>query len=441
MYGVWCLVWACLVCCCADDCQFDKAGQSSPSDGQNQDTDNTGNDGNAVGDVFQKILPGSKNAQTYARQCIQRTVSTEEAFHAIAYDTGFPVITDDKRIIFIHWYTGGQWYVSGGFNGWKKLPMVQSGDIWHAEVLLPDNLDDYGYKFINVESGIEVYQADPWALRQNYDENGELSYIADPQKAHLMRWNDFQSPQGLKSRAIRAYVPPHHGKYDVLYAQDGQNLFGTQTDANWQFQKNMAQIDGEFLIVGIDSSDDRMREYAHTDDNLDGARYESKGRTYARFVMESVKPFIESKFQTSGKNGILGSSLGGLISLYIALLYPEDFRAAFAFSPTTAWGQFGSENPTIQALYEAAGRQSVYLYVDSGGSPGMGCASPSAEQAWLDERERDCYCYTSSFVTALKNMGYVDGADLTYVYDPNATHDEQAWARRLAKALEIFNNL
>lgn len=419
-------------------------GNSNGGTGNSGSGGQTGDSGSSSGSNGNSGTSSSMTqAEEWARKRIAHTVSTEEAFNAIAYDTGFPVLTRQNTVIFMHWYEGGSWSVAGGFNQWNPQPMTQDGDIWYAEVPIPENTTDLGYKFVNTEGNAQEYVADPWALRQNYDENGELSYLSKPTVPHLMRWNNFKSPEGLSTRAIRAYIPANDGPYDVVYAHDGQNLF-ENTNASWMLPSAMAQINGNFLVVGIDNTPDRFSEYTHVDDTIEffGSTLDVKanGDNYAHFVDQTVRPFIESKFSTTSKAAVMGSSLGGLISLYIAHHYPGRYKAALALSPTTAWGDFTLHQKTIQKIYEEQGHQSTAIYVDWGGNEGSGCKNNSSD-ALEDENSRDNYCYSSNFVQSLKNLGYIENVDLKYVHDANALHNEAAWASRVSVPLSFFMSL
>lgn len=435
---------------CADGISENQGNADNQNNSENQgnsgnqsNSENQGNSGNQSNSGNQNNQSAEKTDEDWARARISQTAATEDAFRAIAYSGGFPVITDEKTVIFMHWHEGGSWAVAGGFNGWTPQPMTQTGDIWHAEAAIPDGLADLGYKFVNAENGQTVYEADPWALRFGYDENGELSYLRAPDKPHLMRWNDFRSPQGLSSRAIRVYVPQNCDPCAVLYAQDGQNLFRND-DSSWKLPAAMDAIGGDFLIVGIDSTPDRFAEYAHADDEIEyggqSVKVSAKGAVYADFVDQTVRPFIESEFRTSEKAGLMGSSLGGLISLYIALRFPGRYAAALALSPTTAWGDFSLHTKTIADLYKEAGHGSAAIYADSGGGEGSGCKF-TAQDALEDENSRDNYCTTKKFAETLASVGYAYDVDLFHWHEPGAQHNEAAWAARVFRPLGIFKNL
>jgi predicted alpha/beta superfamily hydrolase len=386
-------------------------------------------------------------AEEWARARIAGSVSTDEAFNGIAYNGGFPVITDDNTIIFMHWYEGGNWSVSGDFNNWSETAMTNNGDIWYVEVPKPANLVAQNhYKFVNNNQ----YQADHWSLRYGFDNNGEISYITKPDTAHLMRWHNFKSPQGLEARTIRAYVPAGDGPFDVLYAHDGDSLFGTGgKNGSWKVEENMAKAGASFIVVGIDNTKDRLSEYAFSDDDLTGV-YEGmgyitgRGDDYARYVQETVRPFIESQFNVTTKAGLMGSSMGGLISLYIAHLYPDKYKAVLALSPTTAWGRFKNDNGrTIEDIYAEAGHRSFTLYLDNGGHvPDGGCpAHLSVSDAKRDETQIDCYCFTRSFVDKMDAIGYTWDVDLFHQHKLDAAHDEAAWSARLDYPLSIFKDV
>ena len=396
-----------------------------------------------------------KTAEDWARARIAGTVSTEDAFNAIAYNGGFPVITDDNSIIFMHWHNDGDWKVVGDFNNWdiKSTAMTKKDDIWYAEVPMPADIANKNYyKFYNVNEADESkkYSADPWALRYSYNQDGEISYIVNPNKPHLERYHNFKSPQGLKARSLRIYMPAGEGPFDVLYAHDGQNLYGDGAAGygSWKIEENMEKASASFMIVGIDNmGEERLSEYAFADEDLTAANYgkiTAQGDKYAKYVQETVRPFIESKYKTTQKAGLMGSSMGGLISLYIAHLYPDKYKVVLALSPTTAWGRFSNDNgKTIEDIYAEKGHRNFILYLDNGGHAPEGGKCPEklgTLEASSDEFNRDCYCYTLSFVNKMASLGYSRDVDLFHLFIDGAEHNEAAWAARLVKPLEIFKN-
>ncbi len=380
------------------------------------------------------------------RELIDGKRPLQSTMREIAFSSGFPVWTSRGTVIFAFQSNDPGWHVFGEFNNWQPYPMQRtSTGLNYAELRIPKSLgQSLIYSFIH-ETGRHI--ADPNARCFGYDEDGEFSYLKAPiNRQHLVRWNDFESPQGLKKRPLHVLVPPNHGPYDVLYVHDGQNLFAPDSICGgWHLCENMQQISGNFLVVGIWNSEDRMSEYTHTADTDEDGYHATLGRKYASFVEKTVRPFIESQFPTTHRSGLMGSSLGGLISLYISNCYPGRYDAVFALSPTTAWGRFGSDTGTIiREYYEKAGHQNTFLYIDHGGEfPAEGMpdildqkVAIRDESGWASPYD-NC-CYTFDFVSALVEIGYRRNVDLFYQHVPGALHNEVAWASRVSKPLKLF---
>src|SRR5205814_9541586 len=95
------------------------------------------------------------------------------------------------------------------------------------------------------------------------------------------------------------------------------------------------------IIVGMYNTKARVREYTPTPvPKLGGGRADR----YAKFLIEEVKPFIDREYRTlSGAQhtGIGGSSLGGLVSLYVGLKHSPLFGKIPALSTSVWWNQQG----------------------------------------------------------------------------------------------------
>ena len=386
-----------------------------------------------------------------ARALIQGRLPIKQALQQLTYSNGLPVWTANNTVIFIHrsHETRLRWAVMGDFNGWHPTPMrrTKHRQLWYAEIPMHTCLrGGFGYKYV-ASDGREI--ADPWARYFSYDNNWAISYLVAPLgRQHLVRFNAFESPQGLRERALNILVPPNDGPYDVLYAHDGQNLFSPDSiGGGWHLCENMRKIHGNFLIVGIFNTEDRLREYTHEGDMYFGRYQDTLGNKYADFVEHSVRPFIESHFLTTKKAGLLGSSLGGLISLYISNRFPNRYSAVYALSPTTAWGRFCDDHgTTIRDYYEQTGHQNTFIYIDHGGEfPTEGV--PDVLDHRIAQRDEsdwsnpyDNCCYTFDFASALAEIGYRQNIDMMYRHVPGAAHSESAWAARVCKPLRMFMN-
>ncbi|MDA9555129.1 alpha/beta hydrolase-fold protein [Pelobium sp.] len=154
----------------------------------------------------------------------------------------------------------------------------------------------------------------------------------------------FYIPELQTKRRIWIYLPADYTtsyrKYPVIYMHDGQNLFDNLTSGYGEWgvdeildsltQKNQQ----EFIVVGIDhGGESRLVEYNPYESKFG----KGKGDAYVDFIVKTLKPFIDSHYQTlkDKRNTIIaGSSMGGLISMYAGIKYPNVFGCVGVFSPS-----------------------------------------------------------------------------------------------------------
>src|SRR5438105_4526688 len=151
------------------------------------------------------------------------------------------------------------------------------------------------------------------------------------------------SPQLDNSRDVLVYLPPGHAagqqRFPVLYMHDGQNLFdrGTAFGGNeWQVDETLETLSAEGLgaiVVGLPNAGEaRVPEYSPFP-----GHGPARGDAYLAFIIDTVKPLIDAVYCTQPERqhtGILGSSMGGLISLYAFFRHPEVFGLAGGLSPS-----------------------------------------------------------------------------------------------------------
>lgn len=391
-------------------------------------------------------LPGTTSSEVEVDDAalvasfLDGALDAAELFAAVDASGGFPV-ADAGGLWFVHWYEGGDWAVAGDFNAWEPMAMEPHGDAWVAFVpdLDPATAAGQGYKFVNAGTD---WVPDPWARSYTYDDFGELSYVAPPSdRWHLERWRGIEA-EGLVPRDVRVYVPAGSGPWPVLYAHDGQNLFDPGAIwGGWRLQEALDRVGGEVLVVGIDNTVDRMSEYTHVDDHVLGYDVQGWGDAYAALVHETVRPHIEATYGSTGHDGQLGSSLGGLISLHIAQTYPGDYDFVASMSGTLGWGRFELDEPTMEERWLQAPPPGVRVYVDSGGSAGPDGACLDLDGDGFPEDDPDSsdnYCETRQFADALAGAGFVWDDTLFHWHEPDAPHAENAWAARVDLPLQLF---
>ncbi len=158
----------------------------------------------------------------------------------------------------------------------------------------------------------------------------------------------------LPPRNVSVWLPDGYQigeKCDVLYMHDGQMLFDADTTWNhqeWNVDEVMGQLikEGKIrrcIVVAADNTNDRLNEYfpdktvkyvAESERrDVDTKRFH--GDAYLKFLVEELKPFIDAHYKplTSREHTfIMGSSMGGLISLYAMCEYPQVFGGAACLS-------------------------------------------------------------------------------------------------------------
>ena len=153
----------------------------------------------------------------------------------------------------------------------------------------------------------------------------------------------FLMPQLGRTRRIWIYLPAGYStskeSYPVLYLQDGQNVFDDSTSfaGEWRVDETLDSLSShrkKMIVVAVDNGGNkRINEYSPYDMDRYGR---GEGDLYVDFIVKTLKPFIDATCRTlkDKKNTLIaGSSMGGLISMYAVLKYPEIFGGAAIFSP------------------------------------------------------------------------------------------------------------
>lgn len=246
------------------------------------------------------------------------------------------------------------------------------------------------------------------------------------------------SPQLDNKRHVVVYLPPSYTSdqqrhFPVIYMQDGQNLFDHVTAFvdDWKVDETMetlAKQGYEAIIVGINNAEtQRNDEYSpYLSEHFDGGR----GDAYLDFVIDTLKPAIDRDFRTQpdrDNTSIMGSSLGGLISLYAFLTRQETFGQAGLMSPSL-WFGGGKIFELVEKVPKIPGK----IYLDAG----------TREYAdFIDRpliRSRYFYRDVRRLYRMLHRKGYHPLRDVLYVEEQWARHREAAWARRLPAALHFL---
>lgn len=394
-------------------------------------------------------LPGA--ADDTARKALVDTF-----FHDVAYAGGFPIVEGGQ--LGVAYYDdaaqGGAFTLAGDFNGWdaSALPLVQPVAGFPFYDLITPVAPPAARSLYKLVHDGTTYLADPHARRFGFDQYGQYSLLAaDATTSHLERWPDVAAA-GLAPREVDVYVPAGYvggtAHYPVLYLHDGQNLFdpagpyGSWKAGDAADQGIASGAIRPVILVGIWNTAARMDEYTQTTDDIPD-HVGGEAAQYAQLV-DGVVALVDARYRTladAAHRGVLGSSLGGLVSAYLAVVRPQTFGFAGSMSGTFGWGSIGASdhNPTLMELAAANPPTGTRFYLDSGGGPGSGCVDSDHDGVDDDTADAaDNYCETLDFRATLVAHGWTLGDDLVYAYVANATHDEASWAARLPGALHAW---
>ncbi len=237
----------------------------------------------------------------------------------------------------------------------------------------------------------------------------------------------------VRSREVLVWLPPGYGadrtrRYPVLYFHDGNNVFDAATSfkgTEWGADETAARLvrSGALrpcILVGVANTPDRTSEYTPVADAGHGG---GGAAAYERFLVEEVKPFVDRSYRTlagPGDTGLVGSSLGAIVSLDLALKRPDLFGLVGCVSPAAWW----ADRDIVRRAAAAPVGTALRIWLDIGTAEGT---EKAGAREWLDDAR--------ALRGALVARGWREGAGLHYEEVEGAVHDEGAWAARLDRML------
>lgn len=350
-----------------------------------------------------------------------------------------PVATLTIRVISATVPAGDTLYLAGNraeLGMWRPdgMPLTPATDgAWQAELDLP----------AGTETAFKVTRGS-WAKEPVDDAgipwpNTVLAVHHDTTVVlNVARWRDLHASEGtgitgtvhyhrglagegVRPRDVVVWLPPGYDaaggqRYPVLYVQDGQNVFDPATSflgADWRVDEVAdslirAGAVRPFIAVAIYNSSDRSKEYHDT----------PLGVAYRRFVIERLKPMIDSRYRTlpgPDHTAVMGSSSGGLAAFLFAWKHPDVFGSAACLSPGFVAQWMGS----VRMVLETDTLPDARFYIDNG-------------EGGLE----DTLQYGVELMLAALEARGVSGPErLRFYRAPGAPHNERAWARRVWRPL------
>jgi enterochelin esterase-like enzyme len=274
----------------------------------------------------------------------------------------------------------------------------------------------------------------------------------------LVEWEAVTSAH-VQPRNISIWLPPGYDssrrRYPVIYMHDGQNVFvpgRAYGGEEWGVDEALSRMIASgrtrgAIVVGVWNTNLRGREYlpaavvaalpaterARVEATHGGA---SLADAYLRFLVEELKPRIDAEFRTSPTardTGIMGSSMGGLISLYALGEYPAVFGQAASVS--IHW-PLGDPREGQGADREAvANAFSTWLFRSRALRPGR-------NRLYVDIGDQTLDAYYPPFQQVMRHVlvlrGWTEGRSFAMRTFPGTAHNEAAWRARIETPLAFL---
>lgn len=341
-------------------------------------------------------------------------------------------------------------YISGDFEGWsggqEAYKLTKKNGAFY--ITLPKREGNINFKFtqgawesVECDSKGEPVANRTYTFQKHHDtlevEIGGWTNLFDKKAESTAAKNvtilskDFKIPQLDRKRRVWIYLPPDYNNstesYPVVYMHDGQNLFDVLTSysGEWEIDETLNRLFEErglkLIVVGVDNGGTtRLDEYSPWKNKNYGG---GEGDAYLDFLVNTLKPYVDSHFRTlpdKAETAMIGSSMGGLVSHYAALKYPNVFGNIGVFSPAF-WFV-----PEITDYTKNHGNiKDTKVYFLAGGKEGH-----NAEVQEISQTVKDM----DAIVDVLKKSGF-PVQNIQSKIDPEGRHNEQLWRNNFEEAI------
>lgn len=333
-------------------------------------------------------------------------------------------------------------YIVGTFNKWNTADP--------GSILTPTGPGQYSITLNPAPGKVEYkFTRGNWSTVEGnasgkFIANHSLNYTGQPQtvQVKILSWedrdtggggtaapnvfildDDFFIPQLNRKRRIWVYLPPDYAtsakRYPVMYMHDGQNLFDDETSSfgEWQIDEALNKLfnQGDYgcIVIGVDNGEGkRLDEYSPWVNAEYGG---GEGDEYMDFLTKTLKPYVDNTYRTLPQRqttGILGSSMGGLISMYGLTDWQNVFSKAGVFSPAF-W--FAGTGPVDDVRAHPKTSDTRVYFLAGGQEP---------EYVQTD---------ITQVANAMLSVGYAP-VDIYFKVAPDGEHSEWFWRREFPAA-------
>lgn len=334
-----------------------------------------------------------------------------------------------------------QVYIAGTFNNWtpNATPLAKTAD-GRFKITLPISGKKVEFKFTR-GNWDKVECRNDGSLLPN-----RMIQALDGAEVHceIVAWNDlhgtsvkstaneqvsimedsFYIPRLNEYRRIWIYLPSDYETsdetYPVLYMQDGQNMFDASTAYNgeWEVDETLTKLEKQkglkLIVVAIDNGGlQRTNEYTPWEHKSHAGGY---GASYVDFLVNTLKLHVDEHYRTKPQReftGIMGSSLGGLISMYATIELQYIFGRAGVFSPSFWFSKKAFEQ--VKAKGSEFDDTKIYMIVGK-------------------NEGRKMVKDTKKMTKTLKKSGFNSNQYQSIVHE-DGTHEEWYWKREFEAAV------
>jgi predicted alpha/beta superfamily hydrolase len=332
--------------------------------------------------------------------------------------------------------------IAGTFNEWSTSTLVTKV-VCDSKVVAGVGAVASGFHTYKVVSGA-AWSIDVENPAFAYDDftgnaDGKNSVLNTPDsgRGHLVTLDRVCSTTLGNCRDVTAYLPRGYNApdaaaraYPVLFMHDGKNVWDDHNccfgHTGWEV--NVA-LDVEIaagrvapaIVIAADQTAQRNNEYGLSPTTM---------TAFMQFQVDELQPRALAKVRGDGRVLVAGSSLGGLVSMELALRYPQHYAGAASLSGAFWPGQ--DEGQALRDHLPAMGKQPLAIYLDHGGS-----VTANSDGAADSAEIRDLLVGLGWQRADSPNCSVGPNA-LCYFHEPGATHDELAWKARTWRFLRFL---
>ncbi|GGG40147.1 TIM-barrel domain-containing protein [Bizionia arctica] len=314
-------------------------------------------------------------------------------------------------------------FISGNFDGWsggKKEYQLEKKENSYF-ITFPESSENLTFKFTQgswesaecTSQGLSIDNRSYAFNKPNdtikiqiagWDNLFDHENVSTATKNVSIISEDFEISQLDRKRRVWMYLPPNYKtsnkSFPVVYMHDAQNLFDKRTSSysnEWEVDETLNKLfkehNFELIVVGIDhGGDKRLDEYSPWKNDEYGG---GEGDAYMEFIVNTLKPYVDNHYKTltdKSNTAIIGSSMGGLISYYAALEYPDIFGKVGVYSPAFWFA------PEVSDFSKTNGEiQDTKIYFLAGGKEGENTAFSEISQTASD---------MNNIINVLKAQGF-----------------------------------